>query len=203
MLNKELVAFQEKEEDKIVYLKNRIEILEKELKYNEKIYLIEKNNFEKVFKKRFEKNTDFEEIIMDLYNFFFENQKKKKKKNSLDLDVETCVSSLQKVIIEKEGILNNLLLELDKDEKEDKILFDKVINNVKTENRRNHVSNVKKLLELGMQNKLKFLKIPKQKIILKSKKSEPPYHLAKKEKKIKVEPVLVKQLEDEELLTYE
>ena len=205
MLNKEIVAFQEKEEDKIVYLKNRIEILEKELKYNEKIYLIEKNNFEKVFKKRFEKNTDFEEIIMDLYNFFFENQKKKNKnkKNSFDLDVETCVSSLQKVIIEKEGILNNLLLELDKDEKEDKILFDKVINNVKTENRRNHVSNVKKLLELGMQNKLKFLKIPKQKIILKSKKSEPPYHLSKKEKKIKVEPVLIKQLEDEELLTYE
>ena len=99
--------------------------------------------------------------------------------------------------------MNNLLSELDKDEKEDKILFDKVINNVKTENRRNHVSNVKKLLELGMQNKLKFLKIPKQKIILKSKKSEPPYHLAKKEKKIKVEPVLIKQLEDEELLTYE
>ena len=114
---------------------------------------------------------------MDLYNFFLENQKKKNKKNSFDLDVETCVSSLQKVIIEKEGILNNLLLELDKDEKEDKILFDKVINNVKTENRRNHVSNFKKLLELGMQNKLKFLKIPKQKIILKSKKSEPPYHL--------------------------
>ena len=201
LLNKEIVYFQEKEEDRIKYLKNKIEILEKELKYNQKIYLAEKKNFEKVVKIRQEKNTDFEEIIEDLYNFFFKHKKNKKnQKDSFSMEIETCVSRIQNAIIEKEGALNKLFFELDKDEKEDKALFDKVANNVKTENKLIHVSNMRKL---GEQNKLKVMKVPKEKIILKYKRSEPPYYLLKKDKKIKVDPSLIKQLEDEELLAYD
>ena len=201
LLNKEIVYFQEREEDRIKYLKNKIEILEKELKYNQKIYLAEKKNFEKVVKIRQEKNTDFEEIIEDLYNFFFKHKKNKKnQKDSFSMEIETCVSHIQNAIIEKEGTLNKLFFELDKDEKEDKALFDKVANNVKTENKLIHVSNMRKL---GEQNKLKVMKVPKEKIILKYKRSEPPYYLLKKDKKIKVDPSLIKQLEDEELLAYD
>ena len=47
------------------------------------------------------------------------------------------------------------------------------------------------------------MKVPKEKIILKYKRSEPPYYLLKKDKKIKVDPSLIKQLEDEELLAYD
>ena len=116
------------------------------------------------------------------------------------MEIETCVSRIQNAIIEKEGALNKLFFEIDKDEKEDKALFDKVANNVKTENNLIHVSNMRKL---GEQNKLKVMKVPKEKIILKYKRSEPPYYLLKKDKKIKVDPSLIKQLEDEELLAYD
>ena len=66
-----------------------------------------------------------------------------------------------------------------------------------------NVNNTKKIIEFGEQKKLKVLKIPQQKIILKYRRNEPPYYKAKKEKKVKVDPELIKQLEDEELLTYE
>ena len=41
------------------------------------------------------------------------------------------------------------------------------------------------------------MKIPKDKIILKYRRSEPPYHLIKKEKKFKLDPELIKQLENQ------
>ena len=106
-------------------------------------------------------------------------------------------------MLEIEDTLNELSTKLDKYENEDKILYDKVVSNARTENKQIHVSNMKKLMDIGEQNKLKLLKIPKEKIIIKYKKSAPPYYLMKKEKKVKVDPLLIEHLENEELLTYE
>jgi hypothetical protein len=101
------------------------------------------------------------------------------------------------------SIVQSPIAKLDKYANEDKILYDKVVSNARTENKQIHVSNMKKLMDIGEQNKLKLLKIPKEKIIIKYKKSAPPYYLMKKEKKVKVDPASVEQLENEELLTYE
>ena len=106
-------------------------------------------------------------------------------------------------MIRKEEFMNKLLSNINKYENEDKILFNRVLNNIKEENKQMYVSNMKKIMESGGQNKLKLLKIPKDKIILKYRRSEPPYHLKKKEKKFKLDPELIKQLENQELLTYE
>ena len=92
---------------------------------------------------------------------------------------------------------------MDKYANEDKILFDKVVSDARAENKQIHINNMKKLMEFGGEHKLKLMKIPKEKIILKYKKSEPAYYLKKKEKKIKIDPEIIEQLQDEELLTYE
>ena len=206
ILEKEIAFFQENEDNKISYLNNRIKILEKELKYYEDIYSIENGEYENLYRKRFEKNLDFEELITDLYNFIFNKRKNASNvgaKKNISVDIENYVSTLQEAIIKKEEVINKLIAGLEKFENEDKYLFDKVVNSVKTFNKQMNVNNTKKLIECGEQNKLKVLKIPKQKIILKYRRSEPPYYKVKKEKKVKVDPELIKQLEDEELLRYE
>jgi len=207
-IEKEKIIFEESEEKKIEYLKDKIEILEKELKYNKEIFEAANKEYESLYKKISLNNSDFEGIITDLYNFVFEDKIKKiKKKYYIKdddfIDVHDYIRELQKEMIKKERMMNNLKFELDKSEKEDKLLFDRVVNNVKSENKMIHVHNIKKIQEFGDLNKLKLLKIPKEKIILKYRRSEPPYYKAKKEKQIKVEPELIKQSENEELLTYD
>ena len=208
ILEKEIIKLEESEEKKIEYLKNKIEVLEKELKYNEEILEIANKEYENLYKKISIKNSDFDGIITDLYNYVFEDRIKNLKKRyyKMDenvIDVKSFISELKKEMIKKENTLNNLKFELDRSEKEDKPLFDKVVNNIKKENKLIHVSNIKKIQEYGEPNKLKLLKIPNEKIILKYRRNEPPYYKAKKEKKIKVEPELIKQLENEELLSYD
>ena len=207
ILNKEIVYLEENEEKKLAYLKNKIELLEKELIYNKEVYKAEKEEYEKTSKKLIDNNSEFEDLIEDLYIYYFKdkkNQNKKGKKSiSSSLDTKTYITSLQKAMIEIEDTLNELSSKLDKYANEDRILYDKVVSNARTENKQIHVSNMKKIMDIGEQNKLKLLKIPKEKIIIKYKKSAPPYYLMKKEKKVKVDPVLVEQLENEELLTYE
>ena len=208
ILEKEIIKLEESEEKKIEYLKNKIEVLEKELKYNEEILEIANKEYENLYKKISIKNSDFDGIITDLYNYVFEDRIKNLKKRyyKMDenvIDVKSFISELKKEMIKKENTLNNLKFELDRSEKEDKPLFDKVVNNIKKENKLIHVSNIKKIQEYGEPNKLKLLKIPNEKIVLKYRRNEPPYYKAKKEKKIKVEPELIKQLENEELLSYD
>ena len=208
ILNKEIVYLEENEGKKLSYLKNKIELLEKELIYNKEIYKSEKEEYEKVAEKLLNDDSDFENLIIELYNYYIneknQNQNKKNKKSiATSFDIKTYISSLQKELIEKEEKLNELKFKMDKYANEDKILFDKVVSDARAENKQIHINNMKKLMEFGGEHKLKLMKIPKEKIILKHKKSEPAYYLKKKEKKIKIDPEIIEQLQDEELLTYE
>ena len=189
-----------------VYLIYRGDKFKAEQVLIDKIYQAEKDEYEKVSKKLLNDDSDFENLIIDLYNYYInltKNQTKKNKKSTESFDIKTYISSLQKALIEKEEKLNELKFKLDKYALEDKILFDKVVSDARAENKQIHINNMKKLMELGGELKLKLMKIPKEKIILKYKRSEPPYYLKKKEKKIKVDPELIERLQDEELLTYE
>ena len=202
ILNKEVVYLEENDEKRLSYLKSKIELLEKELICNKEIYKAEKEEYEKLSKKLLNDDSEFENLIIDLYNYHTDETKNKKnKKSTTSFDTKTYISSLQKALIETEEKLNELKFKLDKYAEEDKTLFDKVVSDAKAENKQIHINNMKKLMEFG-EHKLK-LKIPREKIILKYKKSEPPYYLKKKEKKIKVYPEVIERLQDEELLTYE
>ena len=206
ILNKEIVYLEENDEKKLLYLKSKIELLEKELIFNQEIYKAEKEEFEKIEQKLLTNDTEFESLIEDLYNYYIndkKNQIKKNKKTTTSFDTRTYILSLQKGLIEKEEKLNALKIKLDKIANEDKILFDKVISDTKAENKQIHINNIKKLMDIEEEHKIKLLKIPKEKIIIKYKKSAPPYYLKKKEKKVKIDHELIEQLQDEELLTYE
>ena len=206
ILNKEIVYLEENDEKKLLYLKSKIELLEKELIFNKEIYKAEKEEFEKIEQKLLTNDTEFESLIEDLYNYYIndkKNQIKKNKKTTTSFDTRTYILSLQKGLIEKEEKLNALKIKLDKIANEDKILFDKVISDTKAENKQIHINNIKKLMDIEEEHKIKLLKIPKKKIIIKYKKSAPPYYLKKKEKKVKIDHELIEQLQDEELLTYE
>ena len=208
LLNKEIVYLEENDEKRLSYLKSKIALLEKELIYNKEIYKSEKEEYEKVAEKLLNDDSDFENLIIELYNYYIneknQNQNKKNKKSiATSFDIKTYISSLQKELIEKEEKLNELKFKMDKYANEDKILFDKVVSDARAENKQIHINNMKKLMEFGGEHKLKLMKIPKEKIILKYKKSEPAYYLKKKEKKIKIDPEIIEQLQDEELLTYE
>ena len=208
ILNKEIVYLEENDEKRLSYLKSKIALLEKELIYNKEIYKSEKEEYEKVAEKLLNDDSDFENLIIELYNYYIneknQNQNKKNKKSiATSFDIKTYISSLQKELIEKEEKLNELKFKMDKYANEDKILFDKVVSDARAENKQIHINNMKKLMEFGGEHKLKLMKIPKEKIILKHKKSEPAYYLKKKEKKIKIDPEIIEQLQDEELLTYE
>ena len=208
LLNKEIVYLEENDEKRLSYLKSKIALLEKELIYNKEIYKSEKEEYEKVAEKLLNDDSDFENLIIELYNYYIneknQNQNKKNKKSiATSFDIKTYISSLQKELIEKEEKLNELKFKMDKYANEDQILFDKVVSDARAENKQIHINNMKKLMEFGGEHKLKLMKIPKEKIILKHKKSEPAYYLKKKEKKIKIDPEIIEQLQDEELLTYE
>ena len=204
ILNKEIVYLEENDEKKLLYLKSKIELLEKELIFNKEIYKAEKEEFEKIEQKLLTNDTEFESLIEDLYNYYIndkKNQIKKNKKTTTSFDTRTYILSLQKGLIEKEEKLNALKIKLDKIANEDKILFDKVISDTKAENKQIHINNIK--MDIEEEHKIKLLKIPKEKIIIKYQKSAPPYYLKKKEKKVKIDHELIEQLQDEELLTYE
>ena len=112
ILNKEIVYLEENEEKKLAYLKNKIELLEKELIYNKEVYKAEKEEYEKTSKKLIDNNSEFEDLIEDLYIYYFKdkkNQNKKGKKSiSSSLDTKTYITSLQKAMIEIEDTLNEL-----------------------------------------------------------------------------------------------
>ena len=131
MIEKEIVKDDEKNESILIHLKNRISILEKELKFFNEIYEREYENYKNMFKLRYSNFTDFEEIITDLYDYAM-NIKNKNPKRIIDVDRFT--SALNDFTIQKEEIMNKLETNLEKYEKEDNALFNKIINNIKIEN---------------------------------------------------------------------
>ena len=130
------------------------------------------------------------------------NNKITKDKNNI-INVNKAVSDLQKIITEKEQKFNKLLLTLENYEKNDQNLFEIVLNHRKNDNKDIKINIMKKKLEAGEKEKKEQIKNPEEKLIFIQRKTEPPYHVKKKEKKVKIAPEIVKNLENEELLTYE
>ena len=61
---------------------------------------------------------------------------------------------------------------------------------------------MKQIIEAGEKEKMAHMKSPDNKIIFIKRKAEPPYQEPKKDKEVKIDPHLVKQLENEELMSY-
>ena len=131
------------------------------------------------------------------------NKDDENNKNKLNtISISNALKDSQKVIVEKEQKLNKLIINLESYEKSNKWLFDRVVNRRRNENKELKVSLLKQIIMDGEQEKIGQLS-PENKIIFIKRKAEPPYQPPKRDDKIKEDPEVVKQLENEELIKYQ
>ena len=108
----------------------------------------------------------------------------------------------QKVLENIELNLNCLLIKMKNDEQNDKTLFDKVIYGIKIDYKLLRQSNFFKNRIENERNQRNKIIEKEKKIVLKSKKSEPPYFNYKANKKEEINLNIVKRDEDKELMIY-
>ena len=191
-------------------LKGRIINLQKEFDYENKNL----NDFKNmIYNKDFQnnENQEFFNIIKECCKFIYEsfskeNSIKKLKVNKnkkIDVfDLNDEVNNSINLLIKKEKEIDDYINNLEILEKKDKKLFHEIMNKRKTELKFMYQNQNKENLNLG--DNQKFYKIVEKfnKIIMKSKKSEPPYYKLKKEVLIKEDPNEKIYRENSELINY-
>ena len=191
-------------------LKGRIINLQKEFDYENKNL----NDFKNmIYNKDFQnnENQEFFNIIKECCKFIYEsfskeNSIKKLKVNKnkkIDVfELNDEVNNSINLLIKKEKEIDDYINNLEILEKKDKKLFHEIMNKRKTELKFMYQNQNKENLNLG--DNQKFYKIVEKfnKIIMKSKKSEPPYYKLKKEVLIKEDPNEKIYRENSELINY-
>ena len=191
-------------------MKLRIINLTKELEYSKKNLSDFKNIlYQQDYKNN--ENQDFFIIIKELNQYIFEtfkmlnytNKSQKIKNNNTDIfelinDVSKCIN----LLIKKEREIENYINNLEIDEKSDKKLFYEITNERKNELK--YLNQNKNKENINIEDNEKFYKIyaKSNKIIIKSKKCEPPYYKIKKEVVIKENPDVIIEKENSEFITY-
>ena len=189
-------------------LKLRITKLESEYEYSKNRLKYFKNMGKTMNQNE---NKDFFSLIKDLSeNIFtiFNNKNTNgilNKLNSKNLDIFELsdVASLTiDLIINKELEVNQYISNLETYEKEDKNLFSEVMNA-----RKNEIKFLNQNKNLNNINNEDFIKMRKvqdkyNKIIIKSKRSEPPYYKMKKKEVVKIDINEIVNKENTELLIY-
>ena len=191
-------------------LKYRINILQKELEYSQ----MNLDDFKNVLNQNNFKNTENQEfyrLIKDLSMNIFDmwnkdNYTKKEQKikiQNIDLfelndDVSKCIH----LLIEKEELINNYISTLETYETTEKKLFSEIMNGYKNELKFMNQNKNKENINIG-DNKKNYKIFEKfNKIIIKSRKCEPPYYKMKKEVVIKEDPNDIIHRENTELTNF-
>lgn len=200
----------ENNEQIIKDLKHRINILQKELEYSQ----MNLDDFKNVLNQNNFKNTENQEfyrlikdLSMNIFNMWNkDNYTKKEQKikiQNIDLfelndDVSKCIH----LLIEKEELINNYISTLETYETTEKKLFSEIMNGYKNELKFMNQNKNKENINIG-DNKKNYKIFEKfNKIIIKSRKCEPPYYKMKKEVVIKEDPNDIINRENTELITY-
>ena len=183
-------------------LKQRKEILEIELQKLKENYEYENTKFIEVEKRYNSHKNELDEMINDLFNHaskYFNNQKST---NNELFDITDITKEIYKTIQNTEIYIDGLVLKLKRYQKEDTNLFDKMF-----DNRKKYLKWIKaqNIINQKMKEKFNFIfdTNSSNKIVLKSRKTEAPYHKPKKEKKEKIDKSLIERIENEEMLTYD
>ena len=184
-------------------LKLRIVKLKKELEYSEKNLSDFKNM---IFGKNFQENENklyyslIKDLCKDIYEFEDGHKNKNKNLDIFELNDETsqCINILTK----KEREINKHINNLELYEKTDNKLFSVIMNSRKDEIKFLNQYKNKENLNIGDYTKTKKLHEKFYKIIIKSKKSEPPYYKLKKEEVIIEDKNDIINRENSELITY-
>ena len=185
-------------------LKQRKEILEDDLNKYKENYEYEKIKFNEVNKRYNYEKFEMGEIIKDLYKYSSQSFNRIVSSNlNFDMDDTLDITKeIYRIIKKTEIYIDGLILGLKKFQKEDSNIFDKIL-----DNRKKYLKMVKtqNILNQKMKEKFSFIYNTENfnRIILKSRKTEAPYHKPKKIKKEEIDKSLIERIENEELLTYE
>ena len=189
-------------ENIIKELKLRIVKLKKELEYSEKNLSDFKNM---IFGKNFQENENkiYYGLIKDLCKDIYEFDGRKYRNKNLDIfELNDDISQSLNILTKKEREINKYINNLELYEKTDNKLFSEIMNTRKDDLKFLNQYKNKENLNIGDNAKTKKLHEKFYKIIIKSKKSEPPYYKLKKEEVIKEDKNEVINRENSELITY-
>ena len=212
IFNKKYIKESKENNEIIKEMKNRIEKLKKEYEKEKKALINYKiNEFGNSNKGTSEK--EFCIMTHDLCKSIEVddediNEKEKKKKfnlnhNNIDiLELNEEISNCMDIMKEKEKIINNCIANIEICEKKDPKIFIDLLNKRRKEIKIINQNSIKQDLEEITDKKKIAFEQRLNKIIVKSRKCEPPLYFQKKEIKIKIEPEVNVHNENEELLKY-
>jgi len=194
------------------YLQERYNDTMEEYKSYEENYLMEKNLMNNLTEKENELNSEYIELIGDLFlaivNVFGRFDKKKfntstllKEKINKD-NVDNFLKNGHRILRDMEDFLNSKLLDIESYKVNDTQFFNKFMNYTKKRMKEEQIIQFKKNKMnslIGKNNKI-INKANKAPFIL--RKTEAPYHSPKKKVKTLINFDLIKKIEDEELLLY-
>lgn len=206
-INDEIIEMRKEERQNIVEIQKTLEHLKHELYKIQSEYDKERTLYEHKLEINELENLNFDGIVNELY---FEvmlifDKLKFDKENKVILNKESVgvndeLREIRSLIIDSEEKLNKYIPILEAYEKSDKFLFGRICNRIKNSHKEKKVNMLKQIIADGEKQRID--QMMEDKIIFIKRKAEPPFHMPKKEKKIKIDPELVKQLENEELITY-
>ena len=201
-INNEIIEMEKEERKNIADIQKTLEHLKNELDIIQSEYDKERTLYEHKIENNELENLDFDGIVYDLY---FEvmlifDKLKLDKDNKESVGVHDALKEIRSLIIDSEEKTNKYIKILESLEKADKFLFGRICNRIKNSHKEKKVNMLKQIIADGEKQRID--QMMENKIIFIKRKAEPPFHLPKKEKKIKIDPELVKQLENEELITY-
>ena len=206
IINKEIMAIKKERKKQSDDFEIRIKNLEEELEHYKSLYEREQIEYEDICHRNKTGNFELDEIVIDLYHDVMDifNVRKKDedtKKNHL-ISVNKALLETQNLIIDKEEMLTELMSTMESYEQSNRYLFYRIVHARKNENKEMKFNLMKQIIEAGEKEKMAHMKSPDNKIIFIKRKAEPPYQEPKKDKEVKIDPNLVKQLENEELMSY-
>ena len=206
-INDEIIEMRKEERQNIVEIQKALEHLKNELYKIQSEYDKERTLYEHKLEINELENLDFDGIVNELYFevMFIFDKLKFDKENKVILNKESVgvndeLREIRSLIIDSEEKLNKYIPILESYEKSDKFLFGRICNRIKNSHKEKKVNMLKQIIADGEKQRID--QMMEEKIIFIKRKAEPPFHMPKKEKKIKIDPELVKQLENEELITY-
>ena len=201
-INNEIIEMEKEERKNIADIQKTLEHLKNELDIIQSEYDKERTLYEHKIENNELENLDFDGIVYDLY---FEvmlifDKLKLDKDNKESVGVHDALKEIRSLIIDSEEKTNKYIKILESLEKADKFLFGRICNRIKNSHKEKKVNMLKQIIADGEKQRID--QMMENKIIFIKRKAEPPFHLPKKEKKIIIDPELVKQMENEELITY-
>ena len=208
----ESIIMKEERINVINELKNKSEIYEKEYKVEKEKYKKSLEDYTKIVSlKSKDKNNFAVDLINELYDFLFINHEKeshhvlgtrinfnKPKKIPIEIKLKDLILKVQKV----ERKVNNLIMNLENYEMKDPKTFIPIINDYKSELKLTKQLQAKYKIEEDLNVKKILFNKKFDKVIIKSRKTAAPFRIAKKHKKVELDPEKEKEIEDMNLIFY-